>query len=591
MPRRSDRSGGPSDEVLAVAALGGLAFVAVAGLWVSLHLSAALTGSPDAPAANPAGLIADVVAGRTSWTTGATVSAVALGVLAFLVVLFFAGRGGPRTDADPAARHMASRRHLRELTQAGAARTAKRLGVDEKRPGLPLGTSVRFKTALYSGWEYMVVVLAGPRTMKTTAYAIPAAMSAPGALLVTSNKRDLVEATRRSREAFGRVWVFDPQGVARSSPDAEPTWWWNPLTYIAPHDRTLGCAARDPYGKVLADPAKAEKLAAQLAMASKPEGSKSDAYFDPEAENLIGLLLLAAAAGEVPITTVYEWATDPTRPDPMRLLEEHGYVQQEQSLRALSLLADKQRDGVYGTARARLGFLRNQRYCQWITAPADPWTPQFHPAEFAGSTDTLYPLSKEGQGSAGPLVAALTMAVIDALEERATDSPGGRLPVPFVGVLDEAANICRFRDLDSLYSHFGSRGIVLMTILQNWAQGEVVWGEKGMEKLWSAANVRVYGGGVDDDRFLGRLSKLVGTYEHQTRSRTSGGRGGPSRTHSVQEQPILSPADLRELNGRAVVFASGAPAVLIKPQPWFAGPHAAAINANLAVSAADRSVR
>src|SRR5260221_111818 len=82
----------------------------------------------------------------------------------------------------------------------------------------------------------------------------------------------------------------------------------------------------------------------------------------------------------------------------------------------------------------------------------------------------------------------------------ATRGPGGRLQVRFVAVLDEPANICRIRDLDSLYSHYGSRGIVLVTILQNWAQGEAAWGAHGMEKLWSAANIRLYGGGVDDDR-------------------------------------------------------------------------------------------
>jgi len=151
---------------------------------------------------------------------------------------------------------------------------------------------------------------------------------------------------------------------------------------------------------------------------------------------------------------------------------------------------------VYGTARSLMGFLRNRAMASWITPPpASARLRQFHPAEFTRSRDTLYPLSREGEGSAGPLVAALTVAVIDALEELATASPGGRLTIPFLAVLDEAANICRFRNLDSYYSRFGSRGIIIETILQNWAQGEEVWGVKGMEKLWSAANGKIYGGG------------------------------------------------------------------------------------------------
>ena len=36
------------------------------------------------------------------------------------------------------------------------------------------------------------------------------------------------DATRDVREKAGQVWVFDPQGIALE----EPTWWWNPLSYV-----------------------------------------------------------------------------------------------------------------------------------------------------------------------------------------------------------------------------------------------------------------------------------------------------------------------------------------------------------------------
>lgn len=85
--------------------------------------------------------------------------------------------------------------------------------------------------------------------------------------------------------------------------------------------------------------------------------------------------------------------------------------------------------------------------------------------------------------------------------------------MPLVGVLDEAANVCRWRELPNLYSHFGSRGIILMTILQSWSQGVDVWGESGVRELWSASNVKVYGGGVSEDGFLDSLSKLIGDYD------------------------------------------------------------------------------
>lgn len=81
--------------------------------------------------------------------------------------------------------------------------------------------------------------------------------------------------------------------------------------------------------------------------------------------------------------------------------------------------------------------------------------------------NTLYSLSKEGAGTAGPLVTALTVATVEAAESYAVVSPGGRLAVPLVSVLDEAANVCRWKSPPDQYSHYGSRGIVLMTILQS----------------------------------------------------------------------------------------------------------------------------
>jgi type IV secretory pathway TraG/TraD family ATPase VirD4 len=102
-----------------------------------------------------------------------------------------------------------------------------------------------------------------------------------------------------------------------------------------------------------------------------------------------------------------------------------------------------------------------------------------------------------------------------------------------------------------------------------------------MEKLWSAANVRIYGGGVDDHQFCRRLSELIGTHNHVQQTRTST-RNGASRTRSLIERTTLTAAELRELPpGRAVCFASGTPAFLLAPRPWWSGPHATAITAAL----------
>jgi type IV secretory pathway TraG/TraD family ATPase VirD4 len=554
--RETRATGADTEAVLLFTAIGAV-IVVVGGVWVSLHTAARLDHHP-APAANPFTLIVQVVSRQQAWPRAATYVAAAIGlvllVLAVLVTVLGVRRGSGRLRSDAATRYLARPRDVAHLTEKPSLAKAKRLGVTVANPGVPIGRYLLGGAMLYGSWEDMHVDIAGPRTNKTTARVIPTVLAAPGAVLVTSNKRDVVDATRDPRDQVGTVWIFDPQQVA----DEPPAWWWDPLTYVT-------------------DEVQAEKLAAQFAASSRRPGARTDAYFDGEAENLIGLLLLAAAEAGKPIVTVYSWLTAPADLTPARTLADRGYPLQADSLEALSTLPDKQRDGVYGTARALMGFLRNRRTITWVTPPTGH-REAFDPRQFAGSTDTLYLLSREGDGSAGPLVAALTVAVVEAAETLATRSPGGRLPVPLVAVLDEAANICRFRNLDSYYSHFGSRGIVILTILQNWAQGEEVWGKAGMEKLWSAANIKLYGGGVDDDRFLRRLSDLIGSYDRVMTSESHSRGHGRQRSRSVQERTILTIAELRELpRGRAILFASGTPAAMIEPQPWYDNPTTGAV--------------
>jgi len=206
---------------------------------------------------------------------------------------------------------------------------------------------------------------------------------------------------------------------------------------------------------------------------------------------------------------------------------------------------------------------------------------EFRPEAFPGSRQTLYLLSKDEGGSAGPLVAALTDRVLRC-GVTAAEHRGGRLDPPMVLVLDEAANICRIADLPALYSHLGSRGIVPLTILQSYSQAVGVWGETGTKALWGAATIKLIGPGMDDPAFAEDLSRLVGDHDVLTVSRSSsgGGRGGASRTHATRQQRILPASAVRELGkGQALLLATGAKPALLSLQPWYTGPHASQITA------------
>jgi len=542
-------------------AAGGLLLGAVT---LAVRVGAALDRHPERLPANPIALVLGLAKGTVSWPASAGLVLVtaagvllSLALLGAVVVIRIRGR---RSRVDRAAGWMGAGQDLRRFSRQQAAVTAARLGVSQ--PGLELARTVRGGRLLYAGWEDVILLIAGPRTGKTVAHAIPAILAAPGGAFATSNKRDLVDATRDPRSAVGEVWVFDPQAIAGEQPD----WWWNPLDYVT-------------------DEVKAARLADVFALSNRDPGARTDAFFDPAGQDLVANLLFAASLARRPLTQVYLWLTRPNDDEPVKVLEEHGLEQLAAALQAVINAPEKQRGGIYGTAQQMCSFMTNRAAMRWVTPSGSVRRRELRPREFVHSQGTLYSLSKEGKGSCAALVAGLTIAVTEAAEELAKLSPHGRLAVPLVGVLDEAANVCRWRELPDLYSHYGSRGIVLSTILQSFAQGVEVWGKTGMEKLWSAATVKLYGGGVSEVEFLEQLSRLIGDFDLQSTSVTHspGRNGGRSISRSVRRERILAVSDLAALPpGRVIVLGSGARPTLARTLAWMHGSDAAAVRASIA---------
>lgn len=544
----------------------GLVVVLVGGLWVAVTLGSTIDDVNANLPRDPFAVFFGTLKGAYVWPTSATgillIAAAAVVALGILVTVAIVRRRRRRSRVDHVAPRMGRGRDLAALSTKGARATAKRLGVNNWL-GVPIGITITGRQWLYGSAEDMHIDVWGPRTGKTTSRAIPAILSAPGAVIVTSNKRDVLDATRDVRAQKGTVWAFDPQGLALQP----PSWWWNPLSYVT-------------------DEEQAAKLANHFASGSRAGDARPDAYFDPAGQDLLAGLLLAAALDNQPITQVFTWTTRPSDEKAIDILREHDYGQVADAVAGYVFAAPDQRSGVFGTAQQMASCLKSRKITAWVTPTGGnvhgDRRPHFDPRLFVRSQDTLYSLSKEGKGTAGPLVTALTAATIEAAEQLATTQTGGRMATPMLGVLDEAANVCRWEALPDLYSHYGSRGIILMTILQSWSQGVEVWGRNGMRKLWSASNVKVYGGGVAETEFLGELSQLIGDHDKRTAS-VSVGRGGRSTSSQLRRERTMDVADLTALpRGRAVVFASGAPATLIETVPWMRGDQADAVRASIA---------
>ncbi|MFE6779914.1 type IV secretory system conjugative DNA transfer family protein [Streptomyces sp. NPDC057702] len=426
--------------------------------------------------------------------------------------------------------------------------------LDAKDTGVLLGNLQGTRHEVRMGFEDVAVAIMAPRSGKTTSLAIPSVLNAPGPVLLTSNKAagDAFTATYEVRARAGRVWSMDPQQIAH----ADREMWWNPLASA----KTLDGASR---------------LAGHFLAASVDASQQGD-FWSKAGSNILSQLFLAAALDERPITDVMQWLAFPADRAPLDILRDHDFAAVAAQLKGTVEGPPETRDGIYETARQYAAALLNAEIAAWVT-PGKA-VPEFRPEQFVTSTDTLFLLSKDGGGGASALIAACADAVMRAATAQA-ERAGGRLDPPMLAILDEAANVCKISDLPDLYSHLGSRGIIPITILQSYRQGQKVWGDAGMDALWSASTIKVIGSGIDDPDFADKLSRLIGDHDTETVS-TSHSESGKSTSISMRQERILPADAIRALpKGTALCFATGLRAAMLDLRPWYREPGAGELSA------------
>ncbi|MER6165003.1 type IV secretory system conjugative DNA transfer family protein [Streptomyces violaceorubidus] len=418
--------------------------------------------------------------------------------------------------------------------------------------GVLLGTLAPGAREVRSSWEDVILAIMAPRSGKTSGLAIPAILRAPGPVLLTSNKaaRDAYTATLTARADVGTVWTLDPQQIAH----APQTMWWDILA-----------DAHDLAG--------ARRLAGHFVTASVDESNAGD-FWSTAAANTLTALFLAAARDRRPITDVLAWLASPADRTPIDLLQDAGLDGVAAQLQGTVAGAVETRDGIFETARQYASCLLDPAIAAWVTPPSGLGKiREFKPEAFATSKDTLFLLSKDGGGSASAIIAAAADAVMRAAVIQA-ERDGGRLDAPLLAILDEAANVCKIADLPDLYSHLGSRGVIPITILQSYRQGVRVWGEAGMDALWSAATIKLVGSGIDDADFADKLSRLVGDHDVRTVS-VSTSESGKSTSVSMRQERVLPADAIRALRkGSALLLATGIRPALLDLKPWYREPDA-----------------
>lgn len=407
-----------------------------------------------------------------------------------------------RDDASEHAGGVASRLDVGELASAGAMRRRARV----LRPSLRRAswwrvrlTSVRTYAVplVRSGWfrptstvwsscEDVTMRIGGPRTGKSGSLACHA-LDAPGALIVTTSRTDLLDETRAHRERLGRIEVFNPTGLGNLASTVR----WSPLA---------GCT----------DLATAQRRAADLI----PESTGEAERWDAQARALLAVLLHAAAHSGGSLRTVLDWvspADEVSRDEVLAALRPSPtYRALSSEVRSIYGTNDRTLTSITTTLLPAVRWLADTTASQVGDAPLD------HPdfldvAELvSGGKDSLYLIGREGACRA--LVGALTAEIAHQARMAAAASPGGRLEPALTMVLDEAPLTCGPIPLQDWTADMGGRNVTLHLGAQSLAQLRDVWGPERAEAICGNVGALLVFGGIKAATDLEQISTLAGTH-------------------------------------------------------------------------------
>jgi type IV secretory pathway TraG/TraD family ATPase VirD4 len=386
----------------------------------------------------------------------------------------------------------------------------------------------------WAGPERSTLVLGPSRAGKTSSLVIPNVLAAPGAVVSTSTKPDVLAATRAARGRVGSPLLFDPSATVPVPPGVTRVG-WSPVN-----------AARSFDGALVT--AEAMVRAGPLRGAS---GTGPVDHWGERAGALLAPLLHAAALEGAPMTDVVRWVDRHDGVPALETLTARSGDDAVPTALLSGILATDQREqsGIWSSASGVLSAYRSSG------ARASLEGPFLDPDAFCTSSHTLYICATgQQQRHLAPLVVGLLAEIRDAAYRRA--ARGGARP-PVVFALDEVANIAPLPDLPALVSEGAGQGLLTLACLQDLSQARARWGREA-EAFLSLFGCTVVLPGLADVPTLEALSLLAG--RHEVASRTVGrsrGRSGRSATASVGTvlRPRLPPDVVaRGAPGRALAL-------------------------------------
>ena len=307
----------------------------------------------------------------------------------------------PEWDRDATGRAAHSGREARHDDRLAAIRAA----VGAAGAGVYLGAGALGPA--WAGTEQAVLVLGPPRSGKTSSIVVPTVLGASGAVVSTSTKPDVLQATAHARGTVGPCLLYDPSGTVEAPRGVERVR-WSPVESCRSWDDAL-LVARSLVGA--ARPGAGARDGASVVGAD---------HWTERAEALLAPTLHAAALDGVDLATVLSWVDRRNAAPALAILDRNGAVRPGDLLAGIAATDPREQSGIWSTASGVLGAYRSE------AALASTVAPDFDARAFCDSSATLYVCATgRHQAVAAPLVVGLLTDIRTAAYARSSAPTGG----------------------------------------------------------------------------------------------------------------------------------------------------------------------
>ena len=372
------------------------------------------------------------------------------------------------------------------------------------------------------------LVLAPTQAGKTTSIASNLVLDAPGAVMATSTKSDLLmlTAVARERTTGGQVLVFDLDNTSGWPHRVM----WNPVA---------GCENFEV----------AQRRAQAWAGAQPMGGTKNGDWFNSQAGAFLARVLHVAAVAGRSIEDVMVWAENLRSAIPLEIAQSYSHHVSPQVISFLESKLDSRAgetiDSIQQTLAGLLEPLAVERIREQLVCDSRH---AFNMRDFLSGPNTIYLVSDTATGvEVGPLVSMFANELINTARELSQEMYGGRLWPCFRAVLDEGPNLAAFPKMDSIMSDINGRGVEVILIAQSFSQLVDRWGEQGAKTISGNSVVKYYLPGLDVET-LRPVSEALGKFDRKRVSRSySAGQYGNSTSYSVEEKSVMEAAAMTQI--------------------------------------------